>query len=315
MSFTLLLGLIVCNAIWATNPLMGKILMERFSPMEVSWLRYFSASLACILILFFKSYSNPLNRDIPRLKKDKKLILFVFLVGVVTFYGSPLAQYIGLARSTATENAVLVSIEPIAAVFLAWIFLKEKIKFRDCLAMFFALIGFLLLSNVRPSELGKSLQEFNMGNLFLLAAMPMEATYTIISRAIGGKLHAISLFSLGLTLGIFILTVSLLLWNIPLASTLSDLQSLSYKEAVAIFWMGPLGTTITYIFWTKALEGASVFAVSLTLFTQPIVGAINGALILDERLNFWQIIGALIITTGLLIKTSKKERPDHVGIN
>lgn len=315
MSWTVLLGLIVCNAIWATNPLMGKILMNSYTPYEVAWLRYFLAAVSCVILVFVRRSTYIFHQDMSKILKEKKLTPLIILAGFITFYGSPLAQYAGLFRSTATENSIIVSIEPLSAVLLAWLFIGEKIALKDWIAMLVALIGFLFLSNLRPHEIKQSIHEFNFGNLFLLAVMPMEATYTIISRAVAGRVQAMNMFCLSLIFGITILTLNLIFWKFSPLDILLHLPTLSYKEWFALFWMGPIGTTITYIYWARALENASVFAVSLTLFTQPIVGSITGFLILGEKLNFWQILGALVIILALFMKISQKKAMHDVAYN
>jgi drug/metabolite transporter (DMT)-like permease len=303
MSWRTLVGLILCNAIWATNPVMGKILLRDFSPPQVSTLRYGSALFMALILVALFYYRRPGELSSWRALTRPGPALWILAAALTTFFGSALVQYLGLAQSTSTANAIIVALEPLFAVFLAWIFLREKLTPTQMLAFTVAIAGFCLLSNVDPGDLSASLLAFSVGNLLLLFTMPMEAMYTIVSRKLAGTVKPVSLFAVALLLGFTIsLTVSLAK-GMPLPS----LARISPEGWLALLWLGPVGTAITYIFWTVALVDAPVAAVSLTLFVQPILGAAAGMLFLGERLSLWQSVGGAMILVALFLKTQVRK--------
>lgn len=298
MSWRVLLGLVACNAIWATNPAMGKIVMQEFSPMQTSWLRYGSALVTAILLLLLLRWQRP--KEVSPLSAIPGNWPWLAGIGVVTFCFSSYSQYKGLSLSTSTENALIVAMEPLFAVLLAWLFLREKLGLKQLGVFAVAIAGFLLLSKIKPGELGASLAVFNIGNLFLLLSMPSEAFYTIGSRKLAGRVTPLSVFGFSLPIGFLAFTSYLLLSG----QGLPDFSKLSVNSFLALLWLGPLGTTITYSFWTLALVEAPVAAVALTLFVQPILGATTGMIFLGERLDFWQGTGATLILAALLLQTT-----------
>lgn len=300
MSWRVLLALVLCNAIWATNPMMGKILMKELSPLQVSWVRYAFALLSsCAILLFFRLRAP---QFLSSWKESARFLPWLVVVGLVTFLGSAVFQYKGLHLSTSTANSLIVAMEPLFAVFLAWIFLGETVGLRECIAFVIAVLGFCLLSHVKPSDLGAAFSVFSIGNLLLLLSMPMEAMYSVVSRKLAGRVQPMSLFGIALPIGFIGLNLFLLASSVPLP----EVSSLSPLAWLAIFWIGPLGTTITYTYWSVALVNAPVAAVSLTLFVQPILGAITGTFFLGERLDFWQIVGGLAILIALYLQTGMK---------
>lgn len=313
MSWKVLLGLVVCNAIWAGNPVMGKILMRDFAPLQVSWIRYSSALLGTFLAVALLSRAKPALLGKFSQVKNAAIWPWIIAMGIITFFGSAVLQYKGLAQSTSTANAIIIALEPLFAVILAWIFLGETTKLNQAGAFVLATAGFLLLSNVKPSNIVGTLALFNFGNFLILMCLPMEAMYSVISRKLGGRLEPIPVFALSLPIGFLCLTSYLLYSGIPLP----DLGKLSFQGFLAMLWMGPLGTAASYIFWTVALMRAPVMAVSLTLFVQPILGAIFGIAFLGERLDFWQlvgatcIVGALVMQTALTYSEEKNEATSH----
>jgi drug/metabolite transporter (DMT)-like permease len=274
---------------------MGKILMRTHPALQVSWLRYASA-LAAVLVLLWLLRGRA---ELSSRKEVKQNFPWIFAMGLTTFFGSAVLQYKGLSLSTSTANAIIVALEPLFAVLLAWVFLGESLRWRQTIAFAAAIFGFCLLSNIQPGDLAASLALFNLGNLLILCTMPMEAMYSIISRKLVGRVAPLSLLAVGLACGFAVLTLYVHFSGVGFPFT----APLSGVALAAMLWLGPLGTTLTYIFWTKALQDAPVAAVSLTLFIQPILGAGMGALFLGERLGFWQATGAMLILAGLVLQT------------
>jgi drug/metabolite transporter (DMT)-like permease len=302
MSIVVLVGLFLCNAIWATNPVMGKILLEQYPPLQASWIRYGSAFfgiwLAAALLRFLKPkfWQNP--RAIPL-----SLWKWLVAIGLITFLGSPIAQMTGLHGSTSTANSLIVALEPLFAVILAWLLLSEKLKWNQFLAFGIALLGFLLLSHFKPNDI-KTIFVFSGANFLLLLAMPMEAAYTVISRRLKDSVAPIPLFAFSLSIGFVVFTAVLLLTKDGLPTDWPQ----SGKVWLALLWMGPLGTSLTYVAWSFALLSAPVAAVALTLFIQPILGAIFGMVFLGDRLDLWQSVGAALILFALTLQTLSEWR-------
>jgi drug/metabolite transporter (DMT)-like permease len=128
--------------------------------------------------------------------------------------------------------------------------------------------------------------------------MPLEAMYSIISRKVAGRIDPLHLFAGALTCGFALLTIYVLL-----APGLPGHLPSTPQAWLAVLWLGPLGTTLTYVFWTLALANASVAAVSLTLFVQPILGALFGTFFLGERMTAWQALGGALILVALVLQT------------
>lgn len=305
MSWLALLGLVACNAIWATNPVMGKILLQSYPALQVSWLRYGSALVSAWAAMLVIRVLRPSQLSSFRDVFHSRALPWVSAMGVITFFGSGVVQLHGLSHSTSTANAILVALEPLFAVFLAWFFLGEEVRKRQAAAFALAVLGFFLLSNLKPHDFWGTIQLFSFGNLLILITMPMEAMYTIISRKLAGRIQALSLFAAALSIGFLVM-------NFYLAASglgLPDFAKLGLPEILSILWLGPLGTTLTYIFWSLVLVKAPVAAVSLTLFAQPILGAAFAAIFLGERLDFWQSMGGILILGALALQTTVALRP------
>jgi drug/metabolite transporter (DMT)-like permease len=282
----------------------GKYLLRTYSPLQLAELRYgCSVAVGALLLAYFR-WKRPQVLSPMRVITSLQNFHWIAALAITTFFGSAVVQYFGLTRSTATANSLIVAVEPLFAVLLAWMFLAESLSRRQVMAFALALAGFLLLSNLKPNNFFESLGLFNVGNLFFLAVMPMEAMYTIVSRRLAGRVQPLSIFGASISLGFILLTFYFWLSR----EQFPDLWLLDFRGAGALFLLGPLGTTITYIYWSIALVEAPVAAAALTLFIQPMLGAAAGLFFLGEHLDWWQIAGGIMILGALCLQSFRAKR-------
>ncbi|HEY8280508.1 MAG TPA: DMT family transporter, partial [Bdellovibrionota bacterium] len=225
-------------------------------------------------------------------------------LGFFTFFFSTTFQFVGLAGTTATANVLIVAIEPLIVVLMAWFFLREKIGASDTLAFFISVLGFCLLSNLNPGDVAGSASLFNIGNLILLFTMFTDTAYSVVSRKLRGRVAPFSVFACSLPFGFTMIT----LYVFFTGKGFPSFPSMTMREWLALLWLGPLGTTITYAYWSVALASVPVSAVALTLFAQPILGTVAGILFLGEHLNPLQWAGAALMLAALGMQTSMEMR-------
>lgn len=285
MQPAILVGLILCNVTWSLHPILGKIILEDFSPGHFAWMRYFGAFLAYGFITQFYGRSG---RFLDIRRTSGSVRVGVFLIGLLTFCLSPWLQSSGLLRSQATDNALIIAMEPVIAVVLATLFLRERLSGVQITAFGLGLAGFLLLSG------GGDIRA--LGNLLMLVSVSFEAAYTVLGRGLLNRNPGTgqAIFGTALLVGVSLLTVGVLS-----SEGLPDLSRLTPGSAGALLWIGPIGTAATYLFWMKALEKIPVASLVLTLFIQPVLGAFFGVALLGDSLSVTEWFGAVMILAGL----------------
>src|SRR4051812_42701147 len=115
-----LVGLIACNFVWSTHAALGKVLLRDFTPLQSAWLRYTSAALAFWLMALL--FRLPLPRRV-----GGRVWLNLALAGLLSFCAGPVLQFSGLKISRALDNALIIAIEPLITVLMAWVLLGERI--------------------------------------------------------------------------------------------------------------------------------------------------------------------------------------------
>lgn len=299
MRRNVLANLIVCNAIWSANPIAGKVLLEQHSPIEIAWLRCATTLTTAWLLLTILRWLKPAEVSTLKNSLNPRNLPWIAALGVISFFGSFILHTHGLSHSTATANALIIAIEPLVATLLAWLILREKIGISEGGAFVLAIFGFLLLSHLNPSTLFGEGSSFLLGNLLLLLSLFTDSTFSVISRRLSGQVAPVSIFAHALPFGFLLLTI----YGAAKGTPFTGAFSLSFREWLALLWFGPVGTALTWAYWSIALRTTSVAAVSLTLFAQPILGAAAGYAFLGERLTIEQSAGACFILAALCLQT------------
>ncbi|MEN9722920.1 MAG: hypothetical protein RJB38_906 [Pseudomonadota bacterium] len=309
MPLRVLLGLIVCNVIWAANPVMSKILLETYRPEQVAWLRYASATAFFLLIVFFKSAVQLKgHREIsawfawPQKIRDFALL---FGVGFSAFCFAPWVGLNGLHRTGAVDNALLIALEPVVTVILAMLFLGERLSRKQWGAFGLAVMGFSFLSGLAFVPASQWLEHPSiLGSLILVLSLCGEAAYSIFARRLAGRFTMTRVFGSALLLGFLALHLLLLI-----SSELPPIGGLflaDFRKVLALLWLGPLGSTLTYLYWLLAIERVNVSSAALTLFIQPIAGSFLGILALDEGFTMTKGIGASLILAAVGMLTPSR---------
>ena len=224
-----------------------------------------------------------------------------FFFGALSFAGAPLLQAFGLNFSQATDNALIVALEPLLTVLVAWIFLKERLHRSQVISFLIAMTGFSFLSRITWQSI-ISLDPHLIGNLFILLSLCGEAAFSSFTRKLLPRFPPTAIFGTGLAIGlVFIFTITLLrVGPIPL-------ENFTTRSFLAVLWMGPLGTTTAYLVWTIILSRTvPIAAMALTLFLQPVLGSIWGYLFLNETLETVQLLGAALILVAIFLHSRRR---------
>lgn len=300
MKLITLFLLIFTNLIWALNPMMGKWMLVDFQPLQVAWLRYFSAAvffwIFLILCRFSCRFREWMGNFFPFFK-DFRSGSQVIAMGLITFCVGPLLAFTGLAQTQAIDNALVVALEPLVTVLLAFVILREPMKKIDAFGFGIALFGFALLSGIAfKSRSGVASQSSVFGNIIIAISLFGEGCFSVFSRILIQKFHAVAIFATSLAVGAIALTIVLLL-----TSEFPSIHSFTFQSALATLWVGPLGTAICYFIWLWVLRQATVTSIAASVLIQPVVGALGGYFFLQENLSSLQALGGFLIILAVFV--------------
>jgi drug/metabolite transporter (DMT)-like permease len=297
MSVAAFAGLILCNLVWSVHPTLGKVVLEHFTPAQTALLRYGSAFAAYVLVAGALKVRARLSvrPSVPLffLPRTRREAWWLFLAGFMPFCYAPALGMTGLRDTDATHGALIIAMEPFITLFMARVFLGDRLRHSHFFAFAAAVLGFAMLSGLR-------FDRSTVGNLVLLVSLVGEGAYSVGMRKLHGRHAPATIFGTALAFGVAGLAIVALL--APATTPPSGSTSSAIPLWLALLWLGPLGTTLGYWVWMRVLERASIATMTLTLFVQPVCGAVWGWVFLGDRMSATQTVGAVMILAALSIQ-------------
>lgn len=293
LGFFLVLG--AC-ALWAVDTLIRyPLIYGGMSSYSIVFYEHLILS-TIFLVVFFKS--------LKKLKKMKRNHFFYFLV--VGGFGSALAT-LAFTQAFSYLNPSLVILlqkfQPVVAILLARVVLKEKIEGKFILWAGVCLIGALVISYQDMQKVyiefvteGKSLMApgYFVGYLLVGFAVIGWGASTVF----GKKLGQVGYLSEQIMAGRFFVGFLVLLCFVPFQDDLFTHNIESYgKISLMVLLSGLLAMYIYY----HGLRRLTARSCSLTEMFFPFMAVVVNWIFLDATLTMTQIAGGLILLTGSLV--------------
>ncbi len=288
-----LLAAFGATVIYGFNHTIAKNVMPTYiEPLGFVLLRVLGAAiLFWLLSIFFK------NQKID--KKDWPRILLCSFLGMVI---NMLAFIKGLQLSTPINSSVLITVVPILVFSFSAILLKEKVSLMKIFGISAGFIGALILILYSPLS-GFNAPNIPMGNLLFVLNSSTYGLYLILVKPLVEKYKIITLFRWLFLFGF--------LMNFPITInefTVVEWSSLPIYDAILPMTYVVVGTTFsTYLLNAYALTKLKASTVSSFIYLQPIVGIIYALTTNNDSLTIINIVGMLLIFSGIYLVTKKVE--------
>lgn len=264
-------------------------------PAHASLVRHSSALAVFLVYAAWVILRRPRSGSPLKLPGRVSSWIWLALLGLTAFALSPALQMLGLSASQASENSLLVALEPLMTVAVAWVLLREPVRRYHLVSFAVALAGFGLLSGFHLSW-GRGSAGGLGGNLILACAVLADAGYSSFARKLMPAMEPRQIFGGALLIGVVALFAAT-----ALSAGLPDLSRLSTQGVLALLMLGPVGTAATYLYWLHALGRVSIPSMVITLFVQPLIGPLFGLFFLGESLAAPQILGGALMIGAMAI--------------
>ena len=281
--------LILANTLWAASYVAAKFALRDTSVNIMLALRMGIAALVLLPFLIMRRKQLNLTRQaIPQL-------LILALVGFVI---NKLLEYGGLALTTASDVALLITSESIFTASLSWLILRERFKPLTGFALLLGFFGVYLIveRSLLPNIPTGGGAWRIVGDLLVVLALLVEAFYTI-----RGKVLLIKYSPLLITAASIV--VSMIFWT-PVAAweiAVTGWHPIGLLAWLSIAWMAILSTAVAYLLWFKGLAKIDGSAAASTLFVQPLLGTLLAIVLLHDQLTYMTVIGGILIISSVYL--------------
>lgn len=269
--------------IWAGNNILAKAaLNDSLLPLAYVFVRFLIVTVVLGVWLRVRHTPFAIDRaDWPR-----------FLVTAITGYALYNSLFmLGLARSTAFSTAIIVAMGPIFTLVFTALFRIETVYPIQWLGVIAAFAGILIFVGQDGMF---SLP--TLGDALNMAAAASFAIYGLTARPLVRKYGSPLTTFWSCALGLVLVA--------PFAAPAVANQGwtdLSPIVWTCLFYAGVLSMLVAYTVWGWAISRLGPGRVVPYLFLPPILTGILAWLILDERFGRSQVIGALLVMSGIAI--------------
>ncbi len=295
--------LILVNAIFAGSYTAGKIALRDISPLMLNALRFTLASLFLLPIVI--AGRQRLRFPLRMLPRFGLLVLLGFVL-------NKLFEYIGLSLTTASDTALLISVESVFTALFSWVILRERFSHAAALALAVGFCGVYLIieQGVLPhfDAAGNGSVRI-LGDLLVILSLVFEAGYTVSGKALLDRYPPL-LITASAIIG------SLIVW-LPVGA--EEVARVGWPHLPLVGWLSVLYmalavTVIGYFLWFQALTQVDASSAAPFLFIQPLLGALIAVLLLGEQLTWATAAGgALILFSVLLVSRHRPVLVEPIG--
>jgi len=295
--------IVAATLLYSSMEIALKMVADQYNPMQMNFLRFLIGM--CILLPIAIRHLKKLN-----IKLDKEDWKTFCLTGFIAIILSTTFYQLAILYCKASVVAVLYCCNPVFAVPLAWLILKEKIDRVTFVSLIVSIIGVLVILN--PFNLGRSDSNF-WGIIFAILATVLFALYLVVGKSRSKKYGGIVLSAFSFVTGVGFLLILILVSHInPIAGALNAaglgmfadipvFAGITWQGLPMLLYIGVALTGVAYTMVTLAMEKTSAASVSVIFFIKPALAPILALLILGEVITPNVIGGIVFIIAGAVI--------------
>jgi drug/metabolite transporter (DMT)-like permease len=282
------LALLSAALFGASTPL-AKIMLGGVDPWIMAALLYLGAGIGLAAVHFARSALRLPAMEAPLRRSDIPWLIAVIASGGIL---GPLFLMFGLARTDAAAASLLLNLEGLATMGIAWLVFRENVDRRLLIGAFAILAGAGLLSWQRVAA-------FEPGAALIVAACVCWGVDNNLTR----KLSAADPVQIAMLKGLAAGTVNLLL-AIFQGAALPPIGTILAAGVV-----GFLGYGVSLALFVLALRHLGTARTGAYFASAPFIGAVLSLALLGEPLTLRLILAGLLMAAGLWLHLT--ERHDH----
>lgn len=279
---------------WGTNFVFSRMVVEEIPPIQTSLIRWTIAST-----VFLPFVWKDIKANLSLIKEKWKEFLLLALTGIAGFNTF---LYIAVQYTTSINASLVNTLTPLSIVVLSFVFLKEKLVKIQYVGVGVSLLGVLVVLTEGRVDRLFSLS-INLGDLIVLIAVLCWSIYSILMKKFGVHLPKKFTFIVTMYIGILAL-IPFALFERTYAPV--SLIEVPWMAIVGVIYLGIFPSIVSFLCWNEGVMQvgpgrASNYLHLIVLFTAILAVAVGG-----ESLGLTQIVGGLLIMTGVILGSNPK---------
>jgi len=277
----------------ASTPLAKLILGGGVSPWLLAGLLYLGSGVGLALVSACREITGRASQEASLARRDWGWMALVILAGGVA---GPVLLMIGLTTTPASSAALLLNLEGLATMAIAWVVFRENVDRRLLVGAAAILAGALLLS---WSENGVG--GLGIGSIFIAGACLAWGVDNNLTRKVSAADPVQIAMLKGLVAGAA---------NLALALGMgAQLPSVASVGAAAL--IGFLGYGVSLVLFVLSLRHLGTARTGAYFSTAPFIGAILAIGMLDEPVSVRLLIAGVLMAVGVYFHLTETHEHEH----
>lgn len=271
----------------------AKLLLGTMPPQLLAGLLYLGAGVGLMAILAGRAALGIPVPEAPLRRHDLPWLAAVVLCGGVA---GPLLLMLGLSHTSAASGSLLLNLEGLATMVIAWIVFHENVDRRLMLGAFAILTGAAVLA-----WNGSAIQ-FDAGGLFIVAACLAWGIDNNLTRKLSAADPVMTATIKGLVAGSA---------NVALALSLGATLP-TPKTVAAAAVVGFLGVGVSLVLFMLALRHLGAARTGAYFSLAPFIGAAIAVALLGEPLTLQLFAAGTLMAIGLWLHLAERHEHAHL---
>jgi len=272
--------------LWSGNFIAGRALGDSIEALGLNYLRW---SLALLILLPLAA--TEIARSRAAIWASWKYLLALGLTGVAAFQ---IFVYKALEHTAATNAILVLSTAPAVIVLFSRLALGEPMQGRQWLGIIASFCGAIVLVSHGDLAMLREL-ELGAGELWMLAAVPTWAVYSVLLKRRPQALPARSMLALSAVVG--------LAWMTPLVVLSPSVLVVNCTPEImaGVAYVAVGSSVIAFYCWNRGVMSIGPARAGIYLHLMPVFGSVLAFLLLDETLEGYHLWGAALVFTGIAL--------------
>lgn len=284
--------LLLAPLFWSGNWVVGRAVSAEIPPIGLNFWRWLVAALILLPFVWRR-----LPRFLPVIRRRWRLVVVLGLVGMAAFNTM---VYRGLAETTVVNSVILNASIP--AIILVWgrLIDGEPITLRRLAGLAVAVLGVLVIVTEGRLERLAALT-LNPGDLWIVAAMPLWALYSVLVRRRPAELDGpVFLFALAVASLVF-LAPGYLVEHLAGERVPVDWRTVATVAYVALF-----ASVVAFQAWNMAVARLGPAVTGFSLYLMPAFGTVLAVFFLGEIFAVHHAAGIALIVAGVTLSSTRR---------
>lgn len=273
--------------IFGMSFMFSKMALENHSPVELISFRFLLAFSVMSILVFFKVLKVDFKG------KNIRNLFYLSLAQPILYF---LFESYGIKYSSSSQAGIMVALIPIFVAVFGFIFLSEKASLTEIFFILLSIFGVGFIAYAKATDASSSL----LGIAYLMGAVITATAFNIISRKISSEFTSVertySMMFFGAA-AFNIINIFINIRNGTMADYFEPLQDPTFL--IALLYLGILSSIIAFFLVNYSLTYLEASKASVFTNLATVVSIITGVVFLNESFALKQLIGSVMILTGV----------------